>query len=526
MADCLALIGLLLLFVVDSVDDLNTSCVSTYDNLGYSQCGQLAFNGGCQEHFSGLFWQDDSGEMTFSECCAKCDELNCKSFSFGNQGVSRVNWCNIYNVICTNGGDNHWHTFVPESTDDLDPSNYAVEWKFNGGCQEHFEANTDILYQDRSGNLSFSDCYFKCKETSNCSSFSFGKEGIDRTNWCFIYDVECTDSGDQDWNTYVPVRNSELVCEATTTTPVPTTAPVTMTTSSTKQMNETMTEDSLVSTDPSQLQGTPIDITPSDSSWPTTNTFSTTNKTDTAENQSFFQRMVTNIGVVSGIIALIVSCAVIGCYLFYRVTCKNKVNHEHHRNNRALDVQKQPTVTLTPPGVGGLTVSLQTYMSVSHEGDDVETTISTDIDIDMEGVPIMEAKEDMLNDLLNDVLRQPSRNDMKSDSERMYVIPKKKHDLTTQSDDIDCELNNWLTMNGFAHYLDNFVLHGYDSLEFVKDIHDVQDLIAIDITRKADQHKLMSLIELQQSEAVIGDHNVTVRQDRDNVAMHVEMTSR
>eukprot|EP01083_Nonionella_stella_P090063 251593_1 len=183
------------------------------------------------------------------------------------------------------------------------------------------------------------------------------------------------------------------------------------------------------------------------------------------DDSSFVQQIMANIWVLIVIIVFGVSCVLMTCYLLYKLIKRNKVKHdiqEHNANNQALGVPKQHTVTLTPPGVGGLSISLQKYISVNpDDGDDIETT-STEFDGNVEGVPSgLEGKEE--------------ENDLNSD-------------LSTPSDDLDYELKNWLTVNGFAHYLNNFVLHGYDSLDFVKDIQDVQDLIAIGIMREADQH--------------------------------------
>eukprot|EP01083_Nonionella_stella_P058905 154181_1 len=194
----------------------------------------------------------------------------------------------------------------------------------------------------------------------------------------------------------------------------------------------------------------------------TTNTLSVIiDKTENGNDESF-------IGIVA-IMSSCVSCILMGCALFCIRHKPQDVVHAKSEGNHALeDVRRQQTPTQTPPGVhvSGPSASLP------------ESTLPS-ISIAMEGM-IMEAKgeesgESVLNDVLNDVLRQPSRND----SEQMYV----KHVMDrSPTDDVDSGLKSWLTVNGFGHYVNNFVSYGYDSLEFLKDIQDAQDLSDIGIT--------------------------------------------
>eukprot|EP01083_Nonionella_stella_P157617 511902_1 len=254
----------------------------------------------------------------------------------------------------------------------------------------------------------------------------------------------------------------------------------------------------------------------------TTNTLSIAIDTaGTGDDWSFIYRMVGHIGVVNITIAVSgVCCVLMGCFLVCKLKENNKLKHiiqEQSDNNRPR-VPKQATGTLTPPGVGGTSVSLPEY-TISVNVDDSNDVVEASVSLSMEGVPNLsplEAKEE-------DGVSQESRDD----SEQMYVIHKPKPDASTPSDGIDCELKTWLIVNGFAHYLDNFTLHGYDSLDFVKDIEDVQDLIAIGIIHKSDQRKLMSLIaQLCNDRSDNMDHENTAMKDGEAVAMHVQITSK
>eukprot|EP01083_Nonionella_stella_P176167 615715_1 len=219
----------------------------------------------------------------------------------------------------------------------------------------------------------------------------------------------------------------------------------------------------------------------------TTSTLSITiGDAGTANDWSFVDRMVGNIGVFITFVGTSICCTLVACFLFCRLRDKNTVKHaiqEQSDNNRPLP--KQPTASLIPPGVRRTSISFPKYASEYAD----------------EGVPTIH----IIGVNEEDSVRQES----KSDSEDLYVI---HPDANPTSKTIDYELKIWLAVNGFAHYLNNFVLHGYDSLDFVKYIQDVQDLIAIGIMREADQHKLMSLIRLR-----VCNH----REDGETVELHI-----
>ena len=66
--------------------------------------------------------------------------------------------------------------------------------------------------------------------------------------------------------------------------------------------------------------------------------------------------------------------------------------------------------------------------------------------------------------------------------------------------EIDQELESWLELLGLSQYLANFISNGYETLEFVKDIHDENDLLEIAISAEEHQKKLMMEIRLLQND--------------------------
>eukprot|EP01083_Nonionella_stella_P058906 154182_1 len=237
----------------------------------------------------------------------------------------------------------------------------------------------------------------------------------------------------------------------------------------------------------------------------TTNTLSfAIDESDNDNIVSFVQRIAGNTEDILGLIAIISSgilCVFMGCVLFCTLRSKSKakhVVHDNHESNPSLGmVPRQHTPTLTPPGVHMSDKSV----SLPESTRDDATRVSIPMDC-IEGINIIDtrpakgedmddgAQEDMLNGVLDDVLRQES----KDDSEQMYADP------------LHSKLKGWLTVNGFAHYLDNFVLFGgYYSLDCVKQIQGVQDLDDIGIKRKADQRLLMRAIKVQLCNAAIED---------------------
>eukprot|EP01084_Bolivina_argentea_P290407 498835_1 len=95
-------------------------------------------------------------------------------------------------------------------TEELHDFNVGAIYYGIGGCHEHFSA---LLWQDATGIASFSDCLAKCKEYE-CKSFSFGRKGVSRENWCNIYSVKCTIASDNDWYMFTPINNAELMCNS------------------------------------------------------------------------------------------------------------------------------------------------------------------------------------------------------------------------------------------------------------------------------------------------------------------------
>ena len=149
--------------------------------------------------------------MSFKECVEECkSDSECRSIIFGRDGGNHHNWCILYDVICTNDGDDEYLMFTPES----EWMNYNVALRYNGGCAEHFQ---DRLESDTTGQLSFGDCYFKCKNDTHCFSFAFGRYGVERQNWCHTYSSQiCTRTGDTDWDMFttslVNKYNSLQIC--------------------------------------------------------------------------------------------------------------------------------------------------------------------------------------------------------------------------------------------------------------------------------------------------------------------------
>ena len=137
--------------------------------------------------------------------CINTVHGDCKSFTFGKPGVSRANWCNIYDVECGYTSDTDWNTFIPNQGSD-----YGLD--YNGGCDEHFSALIDY---DHSGSYTLQQCADKCSNTvhGDCKSFTFGRQGVSRQNWCNIYNVVCSWTSDTDWDTFRPVTsNADAIC--------------------------------------------------------------------------------------------------------------------------------------------------------------------------------------------------------------------------------------------------------------------------------------------------------------------------
>ena len=80
------------------------------------------------------------------------------------------------------------------------------------------------------------------------------------------------------------------------------------------------------------------------------------------------------------------------------------------------------------------------------------------------------------------------------------VIAEDVYQETKRGQDAEANMNSatllsWLESIDCAMYLDNFVSSGYESLDFVKEISNTDELIEINITDKQDQDKILQQIK-------------------------------
>ena len=93
----------------------------------------------------------------------------------------------------------------------------------------------------------------------------------------------------------------------------------------------------------------------------------------------------------------------------------------------------------------------------------------------------------------NDLGGKPRANTFSNTITPTPVVTKGDHEVIKEVED-EIFVENWLQSIGLVQYLKNFQLNGYDSLEFVKEIHNLSELIDIEIIDEHDQFKLLNEI--------------------------------
>ena len=97
----------------------------------------------------------------------------------------------------------------------------------------------------------------------------------------------------------------------------------------------------------------------------------------------------------------------------------------------------------------------------------------------------------------NDLVGKPRANTFSNTITPTPVVTKGVHAVIKEVED-ETRVETWLQSIGFAQYLKNFQLNGYDSLDFIKEIYNVSELIDIDITDEQDKLKLLNeIVELR-----------------------------
>eukprot|EP01083_Nonionella_stella_P302052 1039759_1 len=169
-----------------------------------------------------------------------------------------------------------------------------------------------------------------------------------------------------------------------------------------------------------------------------------------------------------------------------------------------VEVTKKPPIAPAPPVIANLSVSLQKHQSYDACEDDEEREGGEDA-LAAEGVTVEGA--------LDETLMEVSKSD---DSDGMYNAQIERRTKEREMD--HKELIDWMDSKGLRHYVIHFVSNGYDSLDYVKDITTVQELIEIGIHNKTDQDKLMRFIHLELN-------GNAAYENRDSVQAHVMDTS-
>eukprot|EP01083_Nonionella_stella_P024354 67261_1 len=155
--------------------------------------------------------------------------------------------------------------------------------------------------------------------------------------------------------------------------------------------------------------------------------------------------------------------------------------------------------SVVPPGIGHLSMSLLKYQSVDRDEDNrdeqnaLEEKEGAD---DNEGVPNAYGVRRNGEENPDDLYDAPVATNIHYEEHQALI--------------------DWLQSKGLKHCVIHFVSNGYESLDYVKDITNVQDLIDIGIKSKADQDKLMRLIKFEL--------NSNQPEKRDTVEMHIMQT--
>ena len=96
-------------------------------------------------------------------------------------------------------------TSIPVATQPPIPGNpfYQLAWS-KGGCQQHF---ANLIEQRKMQTVE--SCAQACLDNSLCETFAIGREGdrSGREGWCNLYKNQCTNNGDQTWDTYKVIQS-------------------------------------------------------------------------------------------------------------------------------------------------------------------------------------------------------------------------------------------------------------------------------------------------------------------------------
>eukprot|EP01083_Nonionella_stella_P173995 601949_1 len=198
----------------------------------------------------------------------------------------------------------------------------------------------------------------------------------------------------------------------------------------------------------------------------------------------------------------LISC----CYAYYKKKHNGEIGERDgmeleisDNDNNGNNDNSAAEHSVVPPGIGHLSMSLLKYQSVDRDEDNrdeqnaLEEKEGAD---DNEGVPNAYGVRRNGEENPDDLYDAPVATNIHYEEHQALV--------------------DWLQSKGLKHCVIHFVSNGYESLDYVKDITNVQDLIDIGIKSKADQDKLMRLIKFEL--------NSNQPEKRDTVEMHIMQT--